>query len=83
MPDLEEDLSLDADNLLSAVYLLTVQTPQTSGDGFLNICSIGSQTSSDFRLCLPKTQVQGDLCQALGKMGGWMSWLGRRKTRGK
>ena len=32
MPDLEERLSLDADNLTSAVYLSSVQTSQPSSE---------------------------------------------------
>ena len=53
------DVGPRRDKLVSnsrALYLSPVETPPTSNDVFC-VCSIRGQTSSDFWLCLLKTQV--------------------------
>ena len=60
--DLGKCLSLDADNLPSADHISPVQPGHDPSlinywHFIFHICSIWSQTSSDFQLCLPETQV--------------------------
>ena len=57
MPDLEERLPLDTDNLLSAIIISPVQpghNPTNIELWTFYICLIWSRTSSDFQLCLAK-----------------------------
>ena len=57
MLDLGEFQSLDATNLLTAVYLSPVTDPTTIKLWLFTVCSIWSQTSSDFQLCLLETEL--------------------------
>ena len=63
MVDLGECLSLDADNLPSAVYLSTVQTPQPSSEGYFVLFDL---ESVNFRsLALPDRNTSVNFTTAL------------------